>query len=504
MRPLYLFCLLTSQLTHALIVPLEVRDVVTLSVAQFKAEYVDQMKPVVLRHLEASEEWSAMQKWGPEYIKETCGRCPVSTVVKGVKDEQGWGGFDFRQSQETTFEDLFSSWKREAFSGSRKSLKYGFDINVKCLCPSLMDDFGVLKYFLSDTLMKWTSLYFDTVWPMILLGPPTTGSGIHVDNSFLPFWLTLIAGKKQFRVIMQQEWSTHLSAYFGDGINYGWEGPSNGMKIPFDVFDDEFLSQNPDFDDVQVWDTTLLPGDTIYIPSGAAHGALNLFVSQDGTYDETQDVAIGMTSNYLDRWHAPQIAELFCEKIVAASGNDEILAIKKECLFFTGIANDTFPADPLDIPLSVPFFNHFLGSDLCTMYGTQQCKGVYDRCQARNLVVERKTGQKTASCRREVLQAIDDAASSGAESKAMSDNFLSKDLDGDGVISKVEQRLYTYHIVNERRIEEEGENKRTSFKLMRSKVEEVMATSDEFPDYDGDGSTDCSEYFSRLWWENEL
>ena len=52
-----------------------------------------------------------------------------------------------------------------------------------------------------------------------------------------------------------------------------------------------------------VFTGTLLPGDTIYIPTGAMHGGLNL----------PGEAAVAITGNYIDRVHAPQIFAHYCK-----------------------------------------------------------------------------------------------------------------------------------------------------------------------------------------------
>ena len=84
------------------------------------------------------------------------------------------------------------------------------------------------------------------------------------------------------RIIQFPEWNTYLRDYFGDGLNYAEEeGPAGGMLKPFDIFDDDWLHTAHGFDHVTVWDGVLLPGDTVYVPSGGAHAALNMEPDDD-------------------------------------------------------------------------------------------------------------------------------------------------------------------------------------------------------------------------------
>jgi len=106
--------------------------------------------------------------------------------------------------------------------------------------------------------------------------------------------------------------------YFGDGLN----AEGNTLRA-FDVFDEAVVKNLPD--EVQVFDTLLEPGDTIYIPTGAAHGAKNLATP-----------TIAMTANYVDQEHREQVSQLYCEKFAAR----EIPTNDPMCLQVTGAVDE--------------------------------------------------------------------------------------------------------------------------------------------------------------------
>jgi uncharacterized RmlC-like cupin family protein len=52
-----------------------------------------------------------------------------------------------------------------------------------------------------------------------------------------------------------------------------------------------------------VFNATMLPGDTVYIPTGVMHGGLNM---------QGAGSTIAMASNFLDTRHSPQVMTEYC------------------------------------------------------------------------------------------------------------------------------------------------------------------------------------------------
>ena len=121
-----------------------------------------------------------------------------------------------------SFKDLFATWNSS--NNSSATHLYGFDFNMKCSCPALLDDFEVLKYFINNPLVVDPEMLPAYLWPSLMMGPAGTRSGFHADDSFLPFWITVLQGRKRFRIITYSNWSKHLHGFFVNG------GGSGGIR----------------------------------------------------------------------------------------------------------------------------------------------------------------------------------------------------------------------------------------------------------------------------------
>ena len=173
---------------------------------------------------------------------------------------------------------------------------YGFDFRPACDCGGLMQSFEVLPFFMRDAFPLDPTLPRAN-WPSLVIGPGGSRSNLHVDSKLLPFWLTLLSGRKTFRVVGLDDWREHLTK--GDGP-YNDDGT---MRRAINGFDDEMVESEMIARGATVYNSSIIPGDTVYIPTGALHGALN---------DPSAGPAIAVTSNFIDAAHAPQVLEKYC------------------------------------------------------------------------------------------------------------------------------------------------------------------------------------------------
>jgi len=294
-----------------------------------------------------------------------------------------------------------------------------------------------------------------------MMGPAGTMSGLHVDNSFLPFWMTLLQGRKRFRVISYPTWKKRLKKFMfasGDLV----------QRIP--IFDDDFLENTPEFAGITVWTGDLMPGDTIYLPVAAGHAALNLEAPG-------MQPAIAVTSNFLDERHYKQIKKLACK----AYDKDKTLgrAMKEHhCLRLMGVIEGPIDAqrskkkqavdgpEAADGPGAMPFLNNFLSDEFCSKNTRAgQCSELRRVCKERGFSILRPAGP----CRLDTPQI----------------NFTKMDTSGDGYLSLTEfQTLMAFSIPEP-----------PQFALLRSAVKhEVLAFRKH--DADLDGRLSCSEFFS--------
>ena len=149
-----------------------------------------------------------------------------------------------------------------------------------------------------------------TNWPSLIVGPGGSRSALHVDTAFLPFWLSLRAGRKLFRVVTRDEWRPRLARPSAAGQPPLYSSDGQALS-PVDAFDDGFAERELLGRGAAVWNGTLEAGDAIYLPTGALHGACN--------YDSAGP-AIAITSNFLDGAHAPQVDAEFCAHLWTREG----------------------------------------------------------------------------------------------------------------------------------------------------------------------------------------
>ena len=84
---------------------------------------------------------------------------------------------------------------------------YGQNLDLRCHCPGFLGAFEVHPFFAGDML----PFADGHSWPSLLIGPPGTRSSLHTDNGWMPFWLTVLQGRKRFRVVALPNWQRHLA-----------------------------------------------------------------------------------------------------------------------------------------------------------------------------------------------------------------------------------------------------------------------------------------------------
>ena len=177
---------------------------------------------------------------------------------------------------------------------------------------------------------------------------PGTRSQLHVDNSFLPFWLTLLAGRKVFRAVERGHWSPAL-------VDRGVVDDDGDAEFALDWYDDAAVLDAVGGADV--YSSVLEPGDSVYIPVAALHGGSNVGDAP----------ALAITGNYHDEAHHAILVDVYCEgkvrRLMRQSKKlTRIRAMVKDpsCLFWAGALGDVEPraAKESEIP---NFKGSFLG-----------------------------------------------------------------------------------------------------------------------------------------------
>lgn len=341
-----------------------------ISVADFVRRFVEPGIPVVLRAPAKAKTKHGPSRSGTEWLRwlgTHCGEGKVH-VFRPEPEGTGWAGFG--QSEQVPLKQLTDQLLTEgnADKPDASSFVYGFDFRTRCDCAQLLDEVEILPHFLADRLGTDPALP-RTNWPALLVGPPGSTSALHVDAKFLPFWLSLYSGRKTFRVVTLDDWREHLA---GPGSLFAHDGT---VQRPVDAFDDAEVERELLARGATVYNISLQPGDTLYLPVGALHGAFNAAGAGP---------AVALTANFLDADHGPVVDEEYCEEVPNAAQTDAVcnLLARDPTLRSGQVRLPPRPGKPQ------PFWQWHLSDAVrggfCAKYGAREarCAGAAQRCEA--------------------------------------------------------------------------------------------------------------------------
>jgi hypothetical protein len=139
------------------------------------------------------------------------------------------------------------------------------------------------------------------------------------------------------------------------------------------VFDEGYVGTK--LKSVKIFEGVLLPGDTIYIPPCAAHGALNL-----------ETPTIGISSNFMDSAHSKWFFKNYCVPFGAE------MITHPYCLISSGHFLD-FKMPGFPQKSSMPWLKHFMSETLCRGLSNsrrkKQCHGLTEECRANEMGVKK-------------------------------------------------------------------------------------------------------------------
>lgn len=244
-------------------------------------------------------------------------RCGSGAVFRFVSDaaSRDWGGFDHDRLRTVALGDLLG----EVEAGAAI---YGFDFDLKCDCEAFVRNATVLPYFKRDAFPR--NELETAVWPCLIAGPPGSRSQLHVDNSFLPLWLTLLSGRKVFRAVDFGTWRREL-------VPRGVVDADGATLVPLDSYGDD-AALLAALGGARVYSSTLEPGDSVYVPVGALHGGRNVGA----------EPALAVTANFDDAAHHPLLIAHYCEGYLLRNRRSgearlDALVASKSCLAWAGV-----------------------------------------------------------------------------------------------------------------------------------------------------------------------
>lgn len=235
-------------------IQVDVRD--GLTPQEFRREYYEQHRPVVMRGAAAT--WKAMGALTPEYLKEHYGHRQIH-----------FGEGNFRLAEVVD---------RLIASDPARPAPYPCKLNLDADYADLLPFFDPLPLAHSEPNRVRSKLVmagrFGSKNELFLGGPGGEFPYIHYDYYHLNAWITEIYGEKEFTV-----YSAPNEACFYPVAGDEWK---SGIVNPFNPD----LAKYPLFRDVTATTVILHPGETLFIPNGTWHSARSLSVTISVAFDQ--------------------------------------------------------------------------------------------------------------------------------------------------------------------------------------------------------------------------
>lgn len=170
----------------------------------------------------------------------------------------------------------------KAYSAKRQNglPRYAFDIDMLEHCPGLAAKMSVPAHASQVLSSQWQGPWNECQLPEFNLYIAEQGfrTDLHVDDGHTNFVASMCEGEKNWRITKPQDWSKNWK-YLGVSPEEPGVMLDNGRFVlgdlprPFETWNESSDLHSLDID---VYEGVLRPGEMIYIPGGAPHGAHTL------------------------------------------------------------------------------------------------------------------------------------------------------------------------------------------------------------------------------------
>jgi hypothetical protein len=210
-----------------------------ISPSDFKRNYLDKRKPLIIKGLTKS--WPAREKWTAEYLKSVVGKKVVPLYDNSKADPSKPINSSAAEMPFDEYIDLIKSTPTE--------LRIFF-FNIFKQAPQLLDDIVLPKDLMGGFLESMPAMFF---------GGSNSVTFLHYDIDLPHIFHTHFGGRKHV-ILFENKWKRRL--YCIPNATYALED--------FDVANPD-IAKFPALDGVEGFEVFLEHGDTLFMPTGYWH-----------------------------------------------------------------------------------------------------------------------------------------------------------------------------------------------------------------------------------------
>eukprot|EP00039_Didymoeca_costata_P008155 m.108645 g.108645 ORF g.108645 m.108645 type:complete len:508 (-) comp13973_c0_seq2:928-2451(-) len=240
-----------------------------LSAAEFRKEYEVPNIPLILTDKTAS--WLSCSRWLPETLEKS---------LAGKK-------FEVFDEYTEVVEMEFSSFMSYARNCRDELPLYLFEPEYLEKHPAFGNEYSVPDVFEEDLFSLLENERPDYRW--VLVGGPRSGAGFHQDPNRTAAWNTVISGRKK--------WVLFPPSMRPPGVHENGDVDAESLLQWFIRYFEEMKDLRKS--DLEIrnrpWECVTKPGETIFIPHGWWHMALNL------------DICVAVTHNFVSSVNLPDV-----------------------------------------------------------------------------------------------------------------------------------------------------------------------------------------------------